>query len=162
MKMKRLVLFSLLVIPFVAVNSQAPAPTGFEHWTSADLKSLDKTLAEKAATDAHHAASKPIADYPNDLFMQAHREADGTPELHETQADVFFVQAGTATLVVGGTLVGAETTAPHEKRNGTIQGGTRVKLSVGDVVRIPANTPHQIVLDGAKEFSYFVIKIKNY
>ena len=160
--MKRLFLFSLLVIPFVAVNSQAPMPKGFEHWSAADLLALDKTLGEKAATDAHRAASKPIADYPNDLFMLAHREADGVVELHETQADVFFVQAGTATLLVGGTLVGAETVSPHEKRNGTIQGGTRVKLAVGDVVRIPANIPHQVLLDGSKQFTYFVIKIKNY
>jgi hypothetical protein len=29
-------------------------------------------------------------------------------------------------------------------------------------VRIPANMPHQVLLDGAKQFTYFVIKIKNY
>jgi mannose-6-phosphate isomerase-like protein (cupin superfamily) len=75
---------------------------------------------------------------------------------------VFFVQSGSATLIAGGTVLNAETTAPHEKRNGTIQGGTRQKLSAGDVVRIPANMPHQLVLDGAKEFTYFVIKIKGY
>jgi mannose-6-phosphate isomerase-like protein (cupin superfamily) len=160
--MKKLFLLSLWVIPFFVVNSQAPAPSGVEHWTPADLQTVNKTLAEKAATDSHKAASKTLADYPNDLFMLAHREADGGPELHETQADVFFVQSGSATLIVGGSLLNAETTAPHEKRNGTIQGGTRVKLSAGDVVRIPVNTPHQLVLDGAKEFTYFVVKIKGY
>ena len=72
------------------------------------------------------------------------------------------MRSGSATLVVGGTLVNAETTAPHEKRNGTIQGGSRQKLFPGDIVRIPANMPHQLVLDGAPEFTYFVIKIKGY
>lgn len=160
--MKKLWLLSLMVIPFLAVNSQAPAPAGFEHWTTADLQAVNKTLAEKAATDSHHAASKTISDFTNELFMLAHREADGQVELHETQADVFFVQSGAATLVVGGTMLNGETTALHEKRNGTIEGGTRVKLSAGDVVHIPAKMPHQLVLDGAKEFTYFVIKIKNY
>lgn len=160
--MKKLFSLSIWVIPFFAVNSQAPAPAGVEHWTPADLQTVNKTLAEKAATDSHKAASKTLADYPNDLFMLAHREADGGPELHETQADVFFVQSGSATLIVGGSLLNAETTAPHEKRNGTIQGGTRVKLSAGDVVRISVNTPHQLVLDGAKEFTYLVVKIKGY
>jgi mannose-6-phosphate isomerase-like protein (cupin superfamily) len=160
--MKNFLLFSLVVIPFVAVESQAPAPAGFEHWTTADLQGLNKMLGEKAAGDAHHAASKTLVDYQNDLFMLAHREADGQVELHETQADVFFVESGSATLVVGGTLKGGETTAPHEKRNGTIEGGTRQKLSAGDVVRIPANMPHQLLLDGGKEFTYFVIKIKGY
>lgn len=160
--MKRVLLFSLVMIPFVAVESQAPAPAGFERWTAIDLQGLNKTLGEKAARDAHHAASKTLVDYQNDLFMLAHREADGQVELHETQADVFFVESGSATLVVGGTLKGGETTAPHEKRNGTIEGGIRQKLSAGDVVRIPANMPHQLLLDGAKEFTYFVVKIKGY
>jgi len=160
--MKKTILLTMVAIPFLAVQSQAPAPAGFEHWTAAGLLALDKTLAAKAAADAHRAAAQTISDYPNDLYMAAHREADGTPELHETQVDVFFVESGTATLVVGGTMVGAETTAPHEKRNGKIEGGARQKLSAGDVVRIPANTPHQLVLDGAKEFTYFVVKIKGY
>ena len=160
--MKKIILLTMAAIPFLAVQSQAPAPAGFEHWTTADLLAMDKTLAAKAAADAHRSAAQTISDYPNDLYMVSHREADGVPELHETQVDVFFVESGTATLVVGGTMVGAETTAPHEKRNGKIEGGARQKLSAGDVVRIPANMPHQLVLDGAKEFAYFVVKIKGY
>jgi mannose-6-phosphate isomerase-like protein (cupin superfamily) len=160
--MKKLWWLSLLVVPFLTVQPQAPLPEGFEHWTAADLQIVNKTLAAKAAGDSHHAASNPLSDFPNELFMLAHREADGQPELHETQADVFVVESGSAMLVVGGTLVNAETTAPHEKRNGTIQGGARQKLSTGDIVRIPANMPHQLVLDGAHEFTYFVIKIKGY
>ena len=160
--MKKLCLLALVAIPFLAVSSQEPTPTGFLHCTSADLQSLSKPLAATAAADPHHLATKQLADYPNDLFLLAHRQADGSPELHETQADVFFVQSGSATLLVGGTLLNAETTAPHEKRNGAIQGGTRRKLSPGDLVRIPANVPHQLLLDGAHDFTYLVIKIKNY
>ncbi|MBO0911441.1 MAG: hypothetical protein J2P13_06575 [Acidobacteria bacterium] len=94
--------------------------------------------------------------------MLSVRKADGIVEWHENQADVFVVESGSATLVVGGAMVGGEVTEPHEKRNGTIEGGTRVKLSAGDVVRIPPKAPHQILLDGAKDFTYFVIKIKGY
>ena|SRR5215468_6399179 len=160
--MKGLFLLGLVVVPLVAVNSQAPAPVGFEHWRPADLQAESKTLAEKAASDPHHAATKTLSDYPNDLFLLAHREADGQVELHETQADLFVVQSGSATLIVGGTLQEGETVAPHEKRNGTIQGGTRHQLSAGDIVRIPANVPHQLLLDGGREFNYVVAKIKGY
>jgi len=107
-------------------------------------------------------AVRRLLDFPNDLFMLSRREADGQPEWHETQADVFVVESGSATLIVGGTMVGAELVEPHEKRNGTIQGGIRRKISVGDIVRIAPKTPHQILLDGSHEFTYFVIKIKGY
>jgi mannose-6-phosphate isomerase-like protein (cupin superfamily) len=46
-------------------------------------------------------------------------------------------------------------------RGGTIQRGTRPELAVGDFVRIPARTPHQILLDGSHDFNYFVIKVKD-
>ena len=160
--MKRLCLLSLIAIPLLVVRSEEPIPTGFEHWTPATLQRATQALAADAATDPHHFAVKQISDYPNEAFLLVHREADGQVEWHETQGDVFFVQSGFATLIVGGTYLNGETLAPHEKRNGSIQGGARQKLSAGDVVRIPARVPHQVVLDGAHEFTYLVIKVKGY
>lgn len=160
--MNKLFLFGVAaLLPLVAV-AQNTTPKGFEHWSADSLKGLEQTLKTEAASDAHHLAVRRLGDYPNDLFMLSVREADGVVEWHETQADVFVVESGSATLVVGGNMVGGEVTEPHEKRNGTIEGGTRVKLSAGDVIRIPPKTPHQILLDGAKPFTYFVIKIKGY
>ena len=72
------------------------------------------------------------------------------------------MQSSSATPVVGGTLLNSEMVAPHEKRNGTIEGGTRKKLSPGEVVRIPAKVPHQVLLEGGHEVSYFVVKVKRY
>jgi mannose-6-phosphate isomerase-like protein (cupin superfamily) len=105
---------------------------------------------------------KQLADFPNESFLLVRREADGAVEWHENQIDIFFVQSGSATLLVGSTYVGGETVAPHEKRNGAIQGGTRVKLGPGDVVRVPPRVPHQLLLDGAHEFTYLVVKGKGY
>ena len=160
--MKKLQLLALIAVPLLAVRSEEPTPQGFEHWTPAALQRTTQALAADAAADPHHFAVKQLSDYPNEAFLLVHREADGQVEWHETQGDIFFVQSGSATLVVGGSYLNGETVAPHEKRNGTIQGGTRQKLSAGDVVRIPARVPHQLVLDGAHEFTYFVIKVKGY
>jgi mannose-6-phosphate isomerase-like protein (cupin superfamily) len=159
---KKFVLPFLLLAPLMAALPQETALGGLEHWTTPSLASISESLAASAASDPHHFAVKQVSSYPNEYFLLARRVADGQPEWHETEADVFVVQSGSATLLVGGTLVGGETTAPHEKRNGTIQGGTRQKLSVGDIVRIPPRVPHQVLLEGAKEFTYFVIKIKGY
>jgi len=160
--MKRLWLLCLLAVVQLPVTAQQTAPEGFEHWSQASVKDMSQDLKKEAAKSAQHLASRRLADFSNDLFMVAHRETDGQPEWHETMVDVFFVESGSATLLVGGTLVGAQETEPHEKRNGTIQGGVKQKMSPGDIVRIPAKTPHQILLDGSREFTYFVVKVKGY
>lgn len=136
-------------------NSQA-------YWTADSLKQLEQTLQTEGVANARYMSVRPLADFGNDTFMLSRREADGIVEWHENQADVFFVQSGSATLVFGGTVVGGELVELHEKRNGTIHGGIRRKLSAGDIVRIPPQVPHQILLDGSKEFTYFVIKVKGY
>jgi len=160
--MKKLWLLCLFALPLRAVVPDEAVPPGFQQWDAASFTELRRSLDAKAATDPHHAGMQKIAEYPNDIIWAVHRAADGSPEFHETEADIFFVQSGSGTLLVGGTLIGADTVAPHELRNGTIQGGIRRKLSAGDVVRIPAKTPHQVLLDGAKEITYIVVKARGY
>jgi len=160
--MMRALLFCLFALALPLLVAQETVSEGFEHWTADSLKQLDQTLKVEAGKNPHHIAVEHLKDFPNDQFMLSRREADGIVEWHETQADIFFVQSGSATLLVGGTLVGGKTVEPHEKRNGTIQGGVRRKLSAGDVVRIAPKVPHQILLDGAQNFTYFVVKVKGY
>ena len=155
-------LMGLIAIALLMVSAEEKMPNGFQQWTGASLKDLEQTLKTEADASSHHMSVRRLADFPQDTFMLSRRQADGVVEWHENQADVFFVQSGSATLLVGGTMVGGETTEPHEKRNGTIQGGIKRKLSAGDVVRIPPQVPHQLLLDGSPEFTYFVIKVKGY
>jgi len=75
-------------------------------------------------------------------------------------ADVFFVQAGTATLLVGD-AGGAETVSPHEKRTGD-PGRDAREIVAETWVRIPARVCRISAAGWAKQFTYFVIKIKNY
>ena len=112
--MKKLALFSLLALPFLLGRSDEPAPEGVAHWSATALSRVTQSLSADAASDPHHFAVKQLTDFPNESFLLVHREANGQPEWHETQADVFFVQSGSATLVVGGTLLNGETVAPHE------------------------------------------------
>ena len=160
--MKVFGLMGLIAIALLMVSAEEKMPNGFQQWTGASLKDLEQTLKTEADASSHHMSVRRLADFPQDTFMLSRRQADGVVEWHENQADVFFVQSGSATLLVGGTMVGGETTEPHEKRNGTIQGGIQRKLSAGDVVRIPPQVPHQLLLDGSPEFTYFVIKVKGY
>ena len=132
-------------------------PPGFYLWKSAELKGFSKTLAPKI--NDKKLASQSLASYGNYTFNVAHREASGEAEYHATQADVFFVQSGEATLVVGGELVDGKTTTPNEMRAPSIKGGTDKKLAAGDVVTIPAKVAHQLKLDAGKQFTYFYVKV---
>ncbi len=132
-------------------------PAGFEIWKGSQLKGFEKKLAPKV--NAQKVATEQLAKFGNHLVMVAHREGPGEAELHETQADVFIVQTGQATLVVGGEVVGGKTTAPHEIRGASIRGGEKQPLGPGDVVHIPAKLPHQVLVDSGKQFTYAIVKI---
>src|SRR6266481_3042386 len=160
--MKVFGLMGLLAIALLMVSAEEKMPDGFQQWTGASLKDIGLTLKTEADASSHHMSVRRLADFPQDTFMLSRRQADGIVEWHENQADIFFVQSGSATLLVGGNMVGGETVEPHEKRNGKIEGGVRRTLSAGDVIRIPAKVPHQVLLDGSKSFTYFVIKVKGY
>ncbi len=150
----RLMITPLLFAGFAAL---AADPPGFQHWTSAELKAFSKSLAPKI--DKNKVATQQLGGFGNYSFMIAHREGPGEAEYHETQADIFVVESGEATLVVGGNLVDGKTTAPHEMRAPSINGGSDKKLGPGDVVTIPAKTAHQVKLDPGKKFTYFVVKV---
>ena len=160
--MYKLWMAAFLALSLLWAVPDADVPAGFGHWSREAIAQVEVKLDASASTDAHHVGVQQLADYPNESVMLVRRKADGQVEWHETQVDVIMVQSGSATLVVGGTMLNGETVAPHEKRNGTIEGGARVKLSAGDIVRIPPRTPHQLVLDDPKEFDYLVIKVKGY
>ena len=69
--------------------------------------------------------------------------------------------AGEATLVIGGTLVGARQSAPGQMRAESIEGGQTHRLSKGDVVTIPAKTPHWWKEVPTKTIDLYTVNIEN-
>ena len=151
--MKKTALFVMMMLPVPLMA----APPEVSVWTAADLKARSGKLAQKL--NEQKGAFEQLASFGNHLTMLAHREGDGSAEIHETQVDLFFVQSGTATLVYGGELPGAKTTAPGELRGPAVKGGERKTLNPGDVVHIPAKVPHQMKLDPGAKVTYFVVKV---
>lgn len=153
MKMK-LILTALLFAGFAA---PAGGPEGFSLWKNADLKAFTKSLGAKIG--ASKTASQQLTSFGNYAFSVSHREGSGVPEFHVTQADIFVIQSGEATITVGGTLVDGKNRSATEMTGTSISGGTDVKVGPGDVVTIPAKTPHLMTLDAGKEITYFVVKV---
>jgi mannose-6-phosphate isomerase-like protein (cupin superfamily) len=92
--------------------------------------------------------------------MLAFRSQSGKAELHEKFADFYVVVDGKATLVSGGQMVHGATTAPGEVRGDSIEGGKETQLKKGDIVHIPANIPHQLMLSKGDTFKYFIVKVQ--
>ena len=136
----------------------AADPAGFAQWKGAELKEVT-TRSSHLKIDAHKIASQPLASYGNHSLSVIHREGSGEAELHETQADIFIVQSGEATLVVGGTVVDPKTTAPHEIRGPSIKDGVSKQLGPGDIVHVAAKTPHQLMIPAGKQFTYAIVKV---
>jgi mannose-6-phosphate isomerase-like protein (cupin superfamily) len=90
----------------------------------------------------------------------AERDAPGLAEMHEGDTDVWYVLAGRATLVTGGTLVDASITGPGEHRGPAIRGGTELAVAAGDLVSIRPGVPHWIkTVDG--RLRYLTVKVRS-
>jgi mannose-6-phosphate isomerase-like protein (cupin superfamily) len=148
--------FVIIGITLTVFALFAADPAGFNIWKGSYLKGQEKTLAAKMTDKV---ATENLAKYSNHLVMVAHREGDGQAEFHEKQIDVFIVESGEATLVVGGTMPNSKTTAPNEIRAPSIVGGEKKVLGPGDIVHIPVKTPHQVLVEPGKQFTYAVVKV---
>ena len=99
-----------------------------------------------------------IGNWGNHTAMVSRRTGDGEAEVHEQFVDIFIVQSGEGTLVLGGKVVGPKTTGPGEIRGASLEGGERYPMLPGAIAHIPANTPHQILVQ--KEFMAVIVKVK--
>ncbi len=127
-------------------------------FTAQDLRNTAEAPPVKGASYADHT----LARYGNHYLLLVTRKQTGSAEVHEHESDIFVVEAGAATIVIGGKIVGGQTTKPGEIRGSVIQGGERHALNTGDVIHIPAGVPHQLQVTSGKAFSYFVVKVSDH
>jgi len=143
-------------LAFVLVASAADMP-GLDQWSSAQLKEFEQSLAPKLSPQK--VASQTIARYGNHSMLVAHREGNGQGEFHITQADLIVVQTGEATILIGGELVDGRSTSATEMIGTSVRGGVEKSLRPGDMLHIPAKTPHQMIVQAGKQITYVTVKI---
>jgi len=145
---------SLMLTLFAAALVMA-APSGVDIYSAKELQAMGQQLAQKRT----QFASQNLVRYGNHYTMLAYREATGSSEVHEHEADIFVVESGEATIVTGGKVVNPQTQKPGEIRGTSIEGGDRHPLAAGDIIHIPAGTPHQLLIENGRPFTYFVVKV---
>jgi mannose-6-phosphate isomerase-like protein (cupin superfamily) len=112
------------------------------------------------AAQGDGSASETLEKYPHHYTMLAFRNRNGGGELHQNYADLFYILDGHVTLMTGGEVVDQKTTAPGEIRGTAVKGGMPQELKAGDVVHIPAGTPHQMLVPDGSTVTYFVVKVQ--
>jgi glc operon protein GlcG len=95
----------------------------------------------------------------NYMVHASHRDKPGLAEVHTLDTDIIYVLAGSATFVTGGTVDAGKTVEANEIRGASIRGGDTRELGPGDVVIVPAGTPHWFK-DVKGPFNYYVVKVQ--
>jgi mannose-6-phosphate isomerase-like protein (cupin superfamily) len=77
------------------------------------------------------------------LIVIANRGVQRGPEMHDNTSHVFIIEDGEAEFVTGGKMIDPKIIGPSQTRGTDIENGVSRHLTKGDVITIPAKTPHQ-------------------
>jgi uncharacterized protein GlcG (DUF336 family) len=118
------------------------------------------TYFEKEKVAAAFAKGAVLFDASDKYMVHASRRNEpGLGEVHVKDADIIYVLEGTATFVTGGTLIEPKTVAADEIRGKEVTGGETHQLAKGDVIIVPAGTPHWFK-EVSAPFLYYVVKAR--
>lgn len=131
-------------------------PPGFGLWRADELVQRNAALGTRIRSDG--SARETLADYGaggnSHRIRFLRRNRDGWPELHEDIIDVVLIQSGQGAVQVGGELIG-ESNVPGS----SIEGGARYPVAAGDVLHIPAKTPHAYLVSDHSHISYVLLRV---
>ena len=133
-----------IAAPAIAV---AADPTSFA--SSAEVKAQIAAM-ERAMKPGQGFAWQPLVGKDPTAAAIEIWKRPGKPAVHPEEAEYAIVLAGAGTLVSGGTLAAPSTTRPGLVEGARIDGGTTRPLRPGDVLMIPAGTPHWFGITGSR------------
>jgi mannose-6-phosphate isomerase-like protein (cupin superfamily) len=124
----------------VALGQQLAAPEPRTYASAADVAALlAKARAERKDQPTISQRILQLAPYNANL---EYRASVGPAAVHETEAELFYVIEGSATMTTGGKLVNEKRTDAANLTGTAIEGGTTRAVSKGDFIIVPEKTPH--------------------
>jgi hypothetical protein len=134
-----------------------PGAPAVQLWTSIDLSQQARGLLAQAAA-SNGSAGATLTRLPNQYTMLTTRTRSGGAELHNQWCDYLIVLDGEGVELTGGTIVDRREEADGEVRGTRVEGAQSHSLHKGDIIFIPAGTPHQSIEPPGKSLTVFVIK----
>ena len=126
----------------------------------ASISKAAVTYFDKAEVTAAFTKGAVLFDKGEKYMVHAsHRDKAGVVEVHEQDADIIYVLAGEATFVTGGEIVDGKSIAPGEIRGTDVKGGDTRQIAKGDVIIVPAGTPHWFK-EVPAPLDYYVVKAR--
>lgn len=116
------------------------------------------TYVDHEKVAAALAKGGPLVTAQNLLVSCSHRDKAGQVEVHDKETDVIYMVDGEATFVTGGTMVGGKSIKSGQYLGTDIKGGDTHHLGKGDVIVVPAGTPHWFKVV-PHSVSYYVVKV---
>ena len=149
---------ALFLLLFAQALHAQSVPTAATFLTNTELRRAIETAPEEQPghPGLYLLRLSPTSEYP---VVGVRRTAVGKAEVHAEFTDVWYVIAGAATLVTGGSVVEGVSTAPGEVQGQSIKDGSRRQIQKGEFAVIPAGTPHWISSINKKEILYIVVKM---
>lgn len=142
----------------IALTCQAQTPRQVQVFSAATIQSQTAALIASARTSGSSGTT--LVDYSSHAIEISVRTKSGGAEVHAHFDDIFLVTKGTATLITGGTVIGPKAEKNGETKGQGIRDGHAQTISKGEVVHIPAGTPHQLILAPGSRYASIVIKIR--
>lgn len=159
--MLKTILFTLATVSIFAVSASAQQPSSpagpFIVKSAKDVGDITKSLLAKPGNTNQDILAAAGHQARIAIFHDEKREND-LHEVHDGSDDIYYVTNGTATLMLGGSLVDPNQISPGEWRAKTATGGQKVTVKKGDLVFVPRGTPHQRTV-ADKKFTMILIKV---
>jgi hypothetical protein len=131
-----------------AATAPAPPPTPVTN-----VVFFDHTKTAEAFTKG-----LPLINAPDMVVQGSHRDVAGQVEVHDKETDVIYIIDGAATFVAGGKMTGGKVTRPGQWLGSDITGGESHHMIKGDMIIVPAGTPHWFK-EVSPQVSYYVVKV---
>ena len=140
-----LTLLAAVTVPAIAQAAE-PAPMRTFMNNKEIMGLIDKAKAGRKG-DAPLVAEPILLMAPYRAQLE-YRPAMAPAALHEKDAELMVVLQGAVNIVTGGKIVNEKRVNANNLSGSSIEGGNSQAVVVGDMLIVPANTPHQVIPTG--------------
>jgi mannose-6-phosphate isomerase-like protein (cupin superfamily) len=136
-------ILSTVVLCGTAVAALGQQPAAKTYSSAADVTAMIAKAKSERKADQPNFVQPLLQAAPYNVNLEYRVQGvDTNPNVHEQEAEIFYVVDGGGTLTTGGKLRDEKRINPANLTGSAIEGGTSRHIAKGDFFVVPENTPH--------------------